>query len=330
MKNKKILMFGPDFFGYRETIADELRGMGATVDLYDERPNNGVFCKIMLRYNISLYHGAVMKYYSRIVQENRDKQYDYVFVIKSEAINEKVFAMLRQAWPQAQFILYLWDSVKNVPDGERKIRLYDRVLTFDHVDARHYGLILRPLFCRKEYAAQPENRERYAYDAAFIGTAHSIRPQVVRMLEKICRERGSKCYSYLFLPHILVYFYNKLRNRYYRGVKRSDIHFDPLPADEVRRIYDDSRCILDVEHTEQRGLTMRTIEMVGMGKKLITTNSGILEYDFYDPNNICVIDRHDPKIPEAFWSSAYLPVPKEVLDRYTLNAFVRDIFDRKE
>lgn len=330
MKDKKILMFGPDFFGYRETIAEELRSMGATVDLYDERPSNSAFCKIMLRYNVALYRSSVMKYYNKVVQENQGKQYDYVFVIKSEAINEKVFAMLRKAYPQAQFVLYLWDSVKNVPDGEAKIKLYDRVLTFDHVDAKQYGLILRPLFCRKEYEAQPEMREQYSYDAAFVGTAHSIRPRVVRQVADICRERGGKCYSYLFLPHILVYFYNKLLNRYYRGVKRSDIHFDPLPAGEVRKIYDDSRCILDVEHTEQRGLTMRTIEMVGMGKKLITTNSGILEYDFYDPSNICVIDRYDPQIPAQFWSSSYTPVPKAVLDRYTLNAFVRDIFDRKE
>ena len=44
MKGKKILMFGPDFFGYREKIAEELMAMGAQVDLYDARPSNSAFC----------------------------------------------------------------------------------------------------------------------------------------------------------------------------------------------------------------------------------------------------------------------------------------------
>ena len=75
---------------------------------------------------------------------------------------------------------------------------------------------------------------------------------------------------------------------------------------------------------------MRTIEMVGMGKKLITTNTGIQNYDFYHPNNICVIDRHDPQIPAEFWNSPYVPISRSILQRYSLRAFVEDIFDVKE
>lgn len=330
MKDKKILMFGPDFFGYREKIAEELRAMGARVDLYDERPSNSAFCKIMLRKNIKLYRPVVTAYYRRIIAENQNTCYDYVFVIKSEGIDEKIFHMLRQAFPEAKFILYLWDSVKNVPDGERKLALYDRVLTFDHVDAEAYNLPLRPLFCSKEYSAQPESCENYRYDAAFIGTAHSIRPRVVGQVSKICEDQGGHCFSFLFLPHKLVYFYHKLTNPAYRGIRRQDIHFDAMTAEEIRTVYDRSRCILDVEHCAQRGLTMRTIEMVGMGKKLITTNTGIQNYDFYHPNNICVIDRDDPQIPLDFWTSPYVPVSRSILQRYSLRAFVEDIFDVKE
>lgn len=330
MKGKKILMFGPDFFGYREKIAEELIAMGAQVDLYDERPSNSAFCKIMLRSNLKLYRPVVTKYYRQVIAENRGKDYDYVFVIKSEGINEKIFTMLRQAFPKAKFILYLWDSVENVPDGERKLALYDRVLTFDHVDAEAYNLPLRPLFCCKEYSAHPESQKSYRYDAAFIGTAHSIRPRVVRQVSKICEDQGGQIFAFLFLPHKLVYYYHKLTNPAYRGIRRQDIHFDALTAEEIRAVYDQSRCILDVEHCAQRGLTMRTIEMMGMGKKLITTNTGIQNYDFYHPNNICVIDRKNPRIPKDFWTSPYVPVPGSILQRYSLRAFVEDIFDVKE
>lgn len=329
MVNKKVLMFGPLFFGYRESIADELRTQGAQVDLYDERPNNSAFCKVMLRYNVRLYDSVVMKYYQSIVDANKDKDYDYVFVIKSEAINEKVFAMLKNAYPNAKFILYLWDSVENVPDGEKKIRLYDRVLTFDHEDAKRYGLILRPLFFGKNYEPSAAANTDYKYDIAFIGTAHSVRPYVVDRIVSDCGENRT-CFYYLFLPHKIVYWYNKLLNGYYRNVRMSDIHFTPMNPAQVRSVYDRSRCVLDVEHNAQRGLTMRTIEMVGMGKKLITTNSGIVKYDFYNPENICVIDRNDPKVPDAFLDSGYTPIPNKIMNRYSLHSFVCDILDIKE
>lgn len=326
MKDKKILMFGPSFFGYSECIADQLRALGAEVDLYDERPNNGVVCKTMLRYNVRLYYPKVAAYYKGIAEANRDKDYDYIFVIKSEAIDKAILQMLRSCFPKAQCILYLWDAVANVPGGKEKLALYDRVLTFDHVDAEEYNIPLRPLFFRKDYAAADTAKTDFAYDAAFIGTAHSIRPRVVKALEDICKKEGRKCFKFLFLPHIFVFFYNKLLNPAYRKVRKSDISFSPMKPEQIRAVYDDSRCILDVEHVAQRGLTMRTIEMVGMGKKLITTNAGIQKYDFYDPANICVIDRNDPVVPADFWDKQYTPIPQNIIDRYSLESFVREIF----
>ena len=330
LEHKKVLMFAPNFFGYRERIAQELRDMGWVVDLYDERPNNGAFCKVMLRLNCGLYRGKVLSYYRSVIRENAEKDYDYVFVIKSEAINEAVFSELKQAYPRAEFVLYLWDSVENVPDGEKKIRLYDRVLTFDPVDAKDYGLEFRPLFFGKDYESRPEKQDAYIYDVAFVGTAHSARPRIAKQLQQQCRSRGSDSYHYLFLPHRLVFFYNKLLNRDYRQVTSGDIHYTPLSAQTIREIYGKSRSILDVEHGAQRGLTMRTIEMIGMGKKLITTNQSIREYDFYDPNNICIIDRENPVVEESFFHTDYAPIPAKILSRYSIRAFVQDIFGRKE
>lgn len=330
MVNKKVLMFGPKFFGYCETIANELESMGCHVDLYDERPNNSAFCKIMLRYNLKLYHPTLKKYYLSIIQENLDKDYDYIFVIKSEAINEDIFRQLKNAYPRAEFILYLWDSVENIPDGEKKIKMYDRVLTFDPVDAESFGLILRPLFFRKEYESELNLKAKYKYDIAFIGTAHTIRPRVMKQLEFQCKQKGNACFSYLFLPHPIVYLYNKLLNRDYKNIRKKDIHFTALTPLQINEIYEDSMCILDVEHSAQRGLTMRTIEMIGSQKKLITTNKAIEKYDFYNENNICIIDRDNPVVREDFWECPYEVIDNEILKRYSLRYFVQEIFDIKE
>ena len=327
MQNKKVLMFGPSYFGYTECIVSQLEAMGAKVDLYNDRPNNGALCKALVRYQVKLYYPKVVAHYTAAAEANKDKDYDYIFVIKSECVDANIMQMLRAHFPRAKCILYMWDGLNNIPNGTERLSLYDRVLTFDHEDAEKYGIILRPLFFRKEYARLSQEPDRYDYDVSFIGTAHTIRPKLVKAVEAICKAEGRTCFRYLFLPHPLVYWYNKLLNKDYRKVRKSDIHFTSISADEVRRIYDTSRCILDVEHVAQRGLTIRTIEMIGMGKKLITTNTGIQKYDFYNPKNILILDRENPQIPAEFWESAYEPVPQEIINRYSLESFVRELFE---
>ncbi len=326
LEGKRILMLGGVFFNYGQIILEGLRKMGAIVDHYDDRPSRDVVTLIALRYRLRFVRPKVKKYYASIIRENREKAYDYVFVIRGEAADPEMVAMLRRAYPRARFILYLWDSVDNVPDGKKKLGCYDRVLSFDRVDAQNYGMVFRPLFFVKE--CQPELQQtKYKYDAAFIGTAHTIRPRIVRQMSQICREQGRSFYSFLYLPHPVVYYYRKLTNRDYKGVKRSHIHFTPMKPEDIQTVYAQTRCVLDVEHNQQRGLTMRTIEMLGMGKKIITTNTQVADYDFYDPRNIYIIDRQDPQVPDAFWQAAYAPIPEAVLQRYSLAYFLQEIFN---
>lgn len=330
MQNKKVLMFGPSYFGYAECIVAQLEAMGAQVDFYNDRPNNSGLCKALVRYQVKAYYPKVVAHYTNAAEENKDKDYDFIFVIKSECVDANIMKMLREHFPRAKCILYMWDGLHNIPHGTERLCLYDRVATFDHNDAEKYDLILRPLFFRKEYATPSAAPDHYDYDVSFIGTAHSIRPKMVKAVADICKKEGRNIYQYLFLPSKLVYFYNKLFNKAYRKVRKGDIHFTSISADEVRRIYDTSRCILDVEHVSQRGLTIRTIEMIGMGKKLITTNTGIKKYDFYNPKNILILDRDNPQIPAEFWESAYEPIPQKIINRYSLESFVRELFEVKE
>ncbi len=329
LKGKRILMFSNSFFNYNEMIVSQLREMGARVDLYDERPDNSVITKIMLRYNIGLIRPKVNSYYNRIISQNKGNEYDFIFVIKSETVTPKIIEGLRAAFPKAELVLYLWDAVSNVPEGEKKLGCYDRVLTFDPNDAEKYGIGFRPLFFAKDYEKKAEAGTEFKYAMSFIGTAHSIRPYVVKALGQQCKNSGREYFSFLFSPHKVVYWYNKLTNKAYRDVKKSDISFSPLSAKEIESVYSKTRCVLDVEHNNQRGLTMRTIEMIGMGKKIITTNSEIKKYDFYNPNNIFVIDRENPLVDEDFWDAEYEPIPKEIVERYTLEHFICDIFTVK-
>ena len=321
-----MLLFCPAFFHYDEKLRAGITNLGLDCDLWDERPGNSFWIKTALRKRLPGAKRLAANYARKVIEKNRGTRYDYVLVVKSETFGAPEIAALREAFPDARFILYLWDGLANVPGGEEKIRLYDRVFTFDPVDAERYHLSFRPLFFSDDYIAG-EQPKQYDYDIAFIGTAHAIRPRVVRAVETQCRAQGYRMFRYFYLPHPLVYLYNKLTNPAYRGVRKSDIHFTPLPAAQVRDICNRSRCILDVENTRQRGLTMRTIEMLGMEKKLITTNELVKRHDFYDEADFCVIDRESPAVPREFLNTPYRPVDETLRRKYSLSGFLREVLE---
>lgn len=73
-----------------------------------------------------------------------------------------------------------------------------------------------------------------------------------------------------------------------------------LPIPEVIKLIKDSYCILDTDRESQTGTTPRLIWALAMNKKVITTNKNIVNFWFYNPEQILVIDRNNPIIPDDF------------------------------
>lgn len=98
----------------------------------------------------------------------------------------------------------------------------------------------------------------------------------------------------------------------------------------VANIMHRSKAILDIQHPAQTGLTMRTIETLGIGRKLITTNTDIVNYDFYNEENILVIDRTNPVIPNSFIEHNAKEVSQQIYQKYSLNGWIEEIFGLTE
>lgn len=105
---------------------------------------------------------------------------------------------------------------------------------------------------------------------------------------------GGRCFAYMFFQSRILYWKMKLQNKSLRGTSARDFRFAPLPKAGLLDLYRKSRAVIDIQHPRQMGLTMRCIETMGAKRKLITTNGHIAEYDFYDPNNILIVDRRIP------------------------------------
>lgn len=52
-----------------------------------------------------------------------------------------------------------------------------------------------------------------------------------------------------------------------------------------------------------------------------------MDYEFYDPNNILIIDIDNPVIPKKFIQTPFNSVSEEVLYKYSVAGLVDDLFN---
>ncbi|WKV96114.1 hypothetical protein PYV50_19545 [Pseudomonas sp. H22_DOA] len=55
----------------------------------------------------------------------------------------------------------------------------------------------------------------------------------------------------------------------------------------------------------------------------------MVDYDFYNPANILVIDENSPVIPEHFITAPYVDIPAPIYEKYTLQGWVKTVFSQQ-
>lgn len=326
LKEKKLLFISPAFFGYEKSILQRLQELGALVDYFDERPANSFWTKAFIRLNRKIVSWRIEQYYNEITSLIRNKSYDYVFVLNIEAMPHSFLKIIRCHSPRAKFILYMWDSIRNKAHTISYLSLFDVVFSFDEKDCKEITAIrFRPLFFLNEYK-EIACDTCFEYDFSFVGTAHSDRFALIRKIQRQLEEKNLKSYWYLFLQSRKLFFFQKICNTAFRKACMRDFNYKALSKDKLINIIRKSRIILDIQHPNQSGLTMRTIEMLGAHRKLVTTNPSVGDYDFYTSRNILIIDRNNPVIPEDFCTGEYQPVDKAIYYKYSLDGWLDDIF----
>jgi len=324
LSGEKVLLFAPKFFNYENNIKQELERQGATVHLYDERNNPSSVEKILFRKAHFLMDGRANKFFSEVTQREKNFNPNYVVFINAEAINAKSLLMMKKEFPNSKFIVYMWDSCKN-KHIKHLFHLFDSAFSFDLDDCKQYGLEFRPLFFASSFQKQDAKKE-YKYDLSFIGTVHSDRAKILQRVKDYCDENGLRYFFYLYVPGNLLFGLRMILDPYFRHFDRSMVHLVPVDKNVVTDVSENSRCIIDINHPKQSGLTMRTLEMVGLKRKIMTTNANIIKYDFYDPADQIVINRSDFKISKDDILYEYREISDSTYFEYSLENWVKDVF----
>jgi hypothetical protein len=322
-----VLLIGGGFFGYASEISRALMQRGRKVKWFEDRPGLDTITKSMIRVAPALVASKAAAYFETIIEQVRGQPIRDVLVIKGEALSPASIERLRATMPQARFTLYFWDSYRNMPkDSRAKVALFDKTFTFDALDAAaDRRLSYRPLFFLDDYASLPAVEPDI--DLLFLGTVHTDRYAVLNRLSRALPP-GVRFEKVLYFPSSLIYAARRAFDPTFWRARHDEFVFKPLNKTHIQTLISRARAVVDIERPVQSGLTIRTIEMLGAEKKLVTTNATVRQADFFNPNNIAIIDRRRPFLTSAFLARAYEPPSAEVLGRYSLSGWLDEVLPR--
>lgn len=262
------------------------------------------------------YNSWSQKKHFRKLEEN---EYDYIFVLVGRNINIYELKRLFFYQKKAKKILYLWDDIARVNTFKEIEPFFDKIYSFDSKDCRLYNFDFLPLFFCASYKYTKEEKN---IDFSSIGGLHSSREKYLTKIVNFCVDNQ---HTYNF--HLQTTPFSLLIETLKRKKKcPAFIGCREISMKESSDILKHSICVVDMPHLTQTGLTIRTIEALASQTKLITTNEAIREYDFYNENNILITDENCSNLTEEFIRTPYVKVDNTIVEKYSLDSWVKNIF----
>lgn len=319
-KFDSILFIAPFFYNYEIDILNELKKHSHKVDsvFYS-------FGKHKIPWKKKKLERQISEQKQRILELIKTNKYDILLVIKGEILRTEDIKLFKKINPLSKTINYQWDSLKNLPFNFDFIETFDFKYTFDHVDAaNHPNLHLRPLFFTNEFKFNKD--ARIEYDFATVGGFQNRRVNVINLLK--LQFPNAKFKIRLRTTMTLNILNNFIKTG---GIKRYFHYalFKDLDRTTIANILNKSNVIIDIPSEGQTGLSMRTIEAIGLQKKIITTCKYIKGYDFFNSNNHLVINNKNFIDIKEFMKVPY-KVNKELsISKYSLELFISTLLFSK-
>ena len=309
----RILLIGINFYDYEAYICQKIKSQGNDVIHVSAAPKMAKFAivpHLVKKLYIYIHQKLIIKRFKHTI-------FDIILFIVGRQLSHDFMYNLKRDHPNAKFILYLWDDVNRVKNFHSNKQFYDEIYSFDCADCKKYGFKYLPLFFIDNYRMKKTFPLKTKIFSTF--AIHSDRIDITKKLLSSTNASA----NIIFISFRQWLLKEKLEKR---------IHIKPwrISMKKVIDMVSHTLSLFDIQHPSQNGLTIRTFEALASNTKLITTNSSIRYYDFYNPRNIAIIDRDNPVIPDNFLDTPYESLPDKIVDKYSLENWLGVIFNGKK
>jgi hypothetical protein len=312
----KITIISFDNWGFNSHIATALKDEGHCVrhinfNSFPYKYPNRLFryynfiLKTVFKKNIKNIHSGneILKR----LKENNEIQ-DVILTIKGDFIDPKSILKFKKYTKKS--VAYFNDGTSRCPKIIRVIPKFDEVYSFEKEDCEKYNL---KFITNWIYPIQSKHKQSIDYQIFNISSKDKRSP-IISKITTILKEKN--------IIYKVIVFDKKNKNQD-PNIEYTSKH---IPLSEVNDYIHNAQVLLDINRKGQKGLTFRVFESIGLEKKIITTNADIKNYDFYNPNNILIIDEKNPNIPLDFFDNEYEKIPNDILKKYTLEGWINQVF----
>ena len=308
----KITLISFDNWGFNQHIAKALEHNNHKVNHIDfskfkykyptflHRLYN-FFLKILFKKNLKT------KFYGNCIidelKKNNEPQ-DLILTIKGDFIAPEFAIQIKNYTKKS--VAFFNDNTKRCPKIIRVLPCFDEVFSFEKEDCKKYNLKFKTNFIYN-YEENVNFEKKSDFEVFNISSYGKRSDLIIKIAEKL---------SLLEIPYKFYIFDKKkkiINNSLINSIQET------IPLSVVNKYIEKSNVLLDIHRENQNGLSFRVFESMGLHKKLITTNSDIKNYDFYNENNILIIDSKKPEIPIEFIKKPYIEIPEKIISQYKVS-----------
>lgn len=315
MSSKKIVVISLDHWNYDKHIISNLKSKGITsqhINFGDyKHPSflsriKNFFYKVFLKKN---FKKILRQEYIIEKLEEIGKQ-DQILVINPDLIEKKYHLKIKEY--TNKYSAYLYDSVARYPVEDLLHGVFDEIYSFDPEDVKQYNFKKTTNF---NYLEKKEFRwiEQPKYQLFYLATFDNR----VALLSKIAEKLNLLKISFRFI----------IVSKKVKEIPFIEIRKERINQEDLGEFYSQTNVILDLIRDKQSGLSFRIFEAMAYQKKIITSNAYVKDYDFYNPNNILILDENNVQMDSTFFVTPYQPIPEEIYQKYTLSHWVNTIFE---
>lgn len=317
---KRILFIGIGFYEYDKKIFEKL-SKNNKVDYFSEAINYNYSQKIMRKFfKKNLFElDKIRKLENKILKNIQKNDYDEIIVIKSDNLSSNFYKKIKAINKNIILKLYLWDDIQRMKNFNNIKGYFDKIYTFDLKDSQDYKLEFLPLFYVDDFSKDiPKEKKTDIY---FSGWNHSDRIEILKRILKYFKIHKKNLHIYVGIREYVLNLILK------RNALSPYFSMEKITMQKNIENTKNAKMLIDIHHPTQNGLTMRTIEALGARCKLITTNKNVLNYDFYNSNNILIIDRENLEIDVDFIDKPYVDLSQEIYEKYSLTNWVKKVLE---
>jgi hypothetical protein len=325
-KGKTIILGVPNHFGLPERFKENLEFLGFQVYLI-EHPSKSPKIAIIdsIIHNFKKFFKKDRSYKSSRISilkeayhlnqlEKLNTKTDYVLIIRPDLYSIKV---IKEIIKKSNFSgAYQWDGIDRFPSVKNYVALFDKFYVFDERDAQHYENCYHTT--NFYFDDLLEVQTNLKYDVFFVGTFMKNRFHQLIILLEFFRKK-------LMKNSITISIKKAKKERAILKNLGVNITNRGISFKENLLLLKQSKIVLDFKNNIHDGLSFRTFESLGYQKKLITNNTLVKSFDFYNPANIYLIENENLDGLDVFLNTPYQPVNKDILTKYSFTNWLKNV-----